>query len=303
MNLTWSDSSRHLAVLLAMTGSSCTTDGSGSTGSNSSSSGTPSSSSDTAEPASTSGSASTSTTGSPETTDGDTTAQGCVPAEGPMVTEDVSLTAADGTELAATVARPTEGTCLPGLLLIHQYTNDRTQWDALLPTFVEAGYVTIAVDLRGHGDSGPQQGALSDILTDPDQAPLDVAAALDWLRDSPSVDNARLGAVGTSIGANLTIVALHKGWVSAAVPISTRLEAVEALAGMPESLTLSNLFCLATDGDGGGVQADSCTQLVADATGDTRLEIIEGSSAHGVTLLSQFPEVVPEFLDWLGTTL
>ncbi|MEM7152100.1 MAG: alpha/beta fold hydrolase [Myxococcota bacterium] len=303
MHLSWSDCPTSFLFALAVIGSSCTTDEGSATASDSSSGGVAASSSDTGEPGSTTAPASTSTTGADDTSDGEGTAQGCTPAAGPLVSEELSLMAADGTELAATVARPTEGTCLPGLLLIHQFANDRSQWDALLPTFVDAGYVALALDLRGHGDSGPQQGALSDILTDPDQAPLDVAAALDWLRESPSVDGARLGAVGTSIGANLTVVALHEGSISAAVPISTRLEAVEALAGMPKSLTLGNLFCLATDGDNGGVQADSCTQLVADATGETRVEIIEGSSAHGVTLLSEFPEVVPEILEWLGTTL
>jgi len=231
------------------------------------------------------------------------TAAGCVPAGGELVREELMLEAADGTQLAATVARPAEGSCLPGVLLVHQYTNQRGQWDDIVPVLVDAGYVALAIDLRGHGDSDPQQGALDELLTDPDQAPQDVAAGVQWLAGSDAVDPDRLAVWGTSIGANLSVVALHQGGVAAVVPVSPRLSSVLSLAGMPASLSLTNIFCLATDGDSGGAQADTCTHLVADATGEARLEIIEGSSAHGVALLDGFPEVVPEVIAWLDATI
>lgn len=233
----------------------------------------------------------------------DETAAGCVPAGGELVRDEITLEAADGLSLAATVAGPAEGSCLPGVLLIHQFSSRRTQWDEHLPVLVEAGFVVLAIDLRGHGDSDPQPGPFNGLLTDPDQAPLDVAAGLEWLGEHEQVDAARLGVVGTSIGANLSVVALHHGWAAAAVPISPRYESILALAGMPEALSLGDVLCLATDGDGGGAQAQTCTDLVARAQGEAQLEIIEGSSAHGVALLEGFPEVVPQLVEWLAMRL
>lgn len=237
------------------------------------------------------------------TTAGGETASDCAPAGGELVREDVVLQAADGLQIAATVARPAEGECLPGVLLVHQFTMSRAQWDDVLPPLVDAGFVALAIDLRGHGDSDPQPGPFNDLLTDPDQAPLDVAAGLQWLSEHEAVDPDRLGVVGTSIGANLSVVALHEGRVRAAVPVSPRLDPILSLAGMPAALMVSDVFCLAADGDGGGAQAQTCTDLVAQATGEARLEIIEGSSAHGVAIIDGFPEVVPEIITWLGQRL
>ncbi len=234
---------------------------------------------------------------------GETGALPCGPAAGVMVQEDVALEASDGTTLAATVARPTEGGCLPGVLLVHQYTLDRSQWEAMIPALVDDGYVVLALDLRGHGDSDPQSGALSELLTDPEQAPLDVAAGLEWLAAEPHVDAERVGVVGTSIGANLSVVALHQGRASVAVPISPRLDPILSLAGGPGSLSLGPVFCVATENDGGGDQASTCVDLVDGAGPNSALQIITESAAHGVDLLAQFPEVEPTIRGWLGTTL
>lgn len=254
---------------------------------------------------STSGTAQTGSTAAGTTLDeADSTGpSGCVAAGGGPVLEDLTLAAADGTSIAATVARPAEGSCLPGVLLVHQYLNDRGQWTDVQTEFVAAGYVALAIDLRGHGDSDPQQGELSSLLNDPDQAPQDVAAGVQWLAADAGIDDQRLAVVGTSIGANLSVVALHQGGVAAAVAVSPRLDPVMALAGMPAMLSLDDLFCIAADNDGGGDQAASCTQMVAEATGEARLEIIEGSSAHGVAVFDQFPRTTAEIIGWLDDVL
>ncbi len=228
---------------------------------------------------------------------------GCVSAAGPTVLEDLTLTAADGTSLAATVARPTDGSCLPAVLLVHQYLNDRTQWADEQAQFVAAGYIAVAIDLRGHGESDPAQGELSSVLTDPDQAPTDVAAGVGWLAEQAEIDTDRMAVVGTSIGANLSVVALHQGLVATAVAVSPRRDPVLSLAGSPASLSLDNLFCLAAQNDGGGDQASSCTEMVGEATGQTRLEIIADSALHGVAIFEQFPRTTAEVISWLDRVL
>lgn len=41
----------------------------------------------------------------------------------------------------------------PAVALVHGITESRRTWDPLFSQFLEAGYRTIAIDLRGHGDS------------------------------------------------------------------------------------------------------------------------------------------------------
>src|SRR4051812_38506313 len=72
----------------------------------------------------------------------------------------VDLQAADGTPLKATffaAARPG-----PGVLLLHQNTRTRTSWEPVAPLLAAAGINTLALDLRGFGESGTRLETLTD---------------------------------------------------------------------------------------------------------------------------------------------
>ncbi len=210
---------------------------------------------------------------------------------GPIVTKDVQITTADGVVLAATAWAPKSGTCLPAVLLVHQFQLSRHQWDAKAPDLASAGRVVLAIDLRGHGDSDPVSFPLTELLTAPDQAPRDVAAALDWLETRPGVDAARIAVVGTSIGANLAVVAaLGPHAPHAVVAISPRLEAIAALAAVPAAdvaLGPAPILCLAAELDGGGAQAETCEVLVATSTDPaSKALVFPGVSHHGIALIN-----------------
>jgi cephalosporin-C deacetylase-like acetyl esterase len=216
----------------------------------------------------------------------------------------VQLESEDGKAIAATYSRPETGTCLASIVLVHQYNLDQSQWDPWLDDMNARGYTTIALDLRGHGQSDPQDGALQDILNDPNQAPLDVRAAVDYAAAATEVDPARVGVIGTSIGANLSVVSMALGdGVVAVVPLSPRMSAVENLAGNPESIEVSNVLCFAGELDSGGAQAQTCADLVASATGDAQSEILAGSSDHGVSILQNDAGVMVSILNWLDDLL
>ena len=110
--------------------------------------------------------------------------------------------------------------------------------------------------------------------------------------------------LGTSIGANLAVVGLHQHpQLAAAVAISPRRDPVMSLAGMPDSLELRDLYCLAGELDAGGDQAMSCEGFVAEAGGASQAWIFEGTSAHGVELVEDFPETLPQLIAWLDEVL
>ena len=250
----------------------------------------------------------TENTGASETSDSETGGGDCVPLDpdAEPVVETLTLTAADGSQVAATLARPGDATCRPGLILVHQFNRDRQQWAAQWsgaePSFVAAGYVVLAIDLRGHGESSPYEGALTDLLTAPDQAPLDVAAALAALVAEPAVDTDKLAIVGTSIGANLAIVGSHQHpELEVAVALSPRLDPVNQLAGSPASLDIDQLYCLA--GELETDQTSTCLGLAEQGTGASEAWIFPGTSAHGVELVDDFPETIPTVIAWLDAVL
>lgn len=212
---------------------------------------------------------------------------GCTAASGTAQETPTSLTASDGKNIAAVYRQPAQGSCLPALLLLHQFSSNKEQWEPYVEAYNDAGYATLALDLRGHGESDAQDGSFNDILSDPDGAPLDVQAGVEFLANQQAVDAERIGAIGTSIGANLTLVATTLGYgVKVAVPISPRESAIASLANNPETLAVEDMFCLAGETDGAGAQAQTCVAFSELATGTAQVDILSGSNAHGTTLLS-----------------
>jgi dienelactone hydrolase len=138
-------------------------------------------------------------------------------AQSPPVPRSVDVKAADGTPLKATyfaAAKPG-----PGVLLLHQNTRTRTSWEPVAPLLAAAGINTLALDLRGFGDSGTPL----EKLTDDERAevrrhwPDDVDAGLQYLRAQPGVDRNVIGAAGA-------------GWLGV-------LYAVDAARRHPEGIT------------------------------------------------------------------
>ena len=114
--------------------------------------------------------------------------------------EVVQVAAEDGLALVGDYYAPA-GEALdagaPGVLLLHMLNSNRAAWAGLIPPLQEAGYAVLAVDMRGHGQTGGR--------ADWPLAEADVQTWLDWLRAQEGVDPARLSLVGASIGANLAL--------------------------------------------------------------------------------------------------
>jgi pimeloyl-ACP methyl ester carboxylesterase len=86
----------------------------------------------------------------------------------------------------------------PTVLLLHEANTSRANWTAFVPTIVEAGYNTLLVDLRGHGETGGEadwEAAVSDIQT-----------WLDWLREQPEVQVTGISIIGADLGGNLAVI-------------------------------------------------------------------------------------------------
>ena len=85
----------------------------------------------------------------------------------------------------------TGGRPLPGLIVGHGAGSRRERHDRFCRAACSAGMVVLALDFRGHGDSGG-------ILDGPGE--LDLVAATTYLRDLGHVDGARICYRGSSLG-------------------------------------------------------------------------------------------------------
>lgn len=112
------------------------------------------------------------------------------------IAQDVVLTTSDGVKLAATLYT-LEGSRKPAALLLHVAWGSRRDWEEFAQRLNDAGFVALAVDFRGHGDSGGEKewGKLSD----------DAAAAWTFLSEQASVDAKRVVVGGASVGANVAL--------------------------------------------------------------------------------------------------
>lgn len=93
----------------------------------------------------------------------------------------------------------------PAVVLVHDYGRSREQMLPLIRPLHEAGFVVLALNLRGCGSSAssPQLFGLREWM--------DVKAAVEMLQRRPFVDDTRISAVGIGSGANAVLLAAAEG--------------------------------------------------------------------------------------------
>ena len=211
----------------------------------------------------------------------------------------------DGIKIAANLSYINSNQKTPAIIFIHQGGSDKSEWvsSRLFEEVVKKGFVALAIDIRGHGDSGGK-ARYPEIFNDPDQAPYDVLGALSYLRTLNFVDTSRIAVVGSSIGSNLACVASGKSGynIKTAVAISGKTEAVFNLAGGKTGLKFKSIYHISSRADGGGNRAKWATELY-DLTNEPRkFEIIDGS-AHGVEIFKNDTTLEHRIFEWLVDTL
>jgi predicted acyl esterase len=153
-------------------------------------------------------------------------------------TQPVSIPMDDGVTIAATLHLP-DGTPpaagWPAIVFVHGLAGNKEQMNTLVTGygFVAQGYAVLAVDARGHGQSGGLVG----------EGPREIADARDafrWLADRPDVDGQNIGAWGLSFGGGAVLSSLVAGVPWAAVfVVQTWTDLYSAL--MPQGLVKSGL--------------------------------------------------------------
>ncbi len=208
---------------------------------------------------------------------------------------DVDLTAADGVKLKATYTSP--GKPGPGVLLLHMCNSDRSAWTGLAGKLAARGIHSLALDYRGFGDSGGEQGegtARQQVRTE--LWPGDVDVAFEYLRSRPGVDRARIGAGGGSCGVDqaVQLARRHAGEVTTVVLLAGGV-AGEATSFLAENPWLPILASASRD-DGQAVGTMRWTIGFSSHPDNRFIEYPHGG--HGTEMFAVHADLEPAIVDW-----
>lgn len=236
----------------------------------------------------------------------------------------VSFPSADGVQVRALLGDP-QGTLqtgqrLPVVILVHDLFGSKEEWVFFLEELLQRQYLTLAIDLRGHGqtalpDDNRETPDLS--LEDLERSYLDVQAALRWISTLPRADASRVALLGNGLGGNVSFVStgVFPAQIKAAVALSPglwdsrTLEPVVVGTGLNPFAPHSILYLVSADDV---VPIDATDQLefsnfsntLAGLTGAPKtVKVFSNSSDHGLDLLHNKPEAVQLLLAWLESYL
>jgi dienelactone hydrolase len=215
----------------------------------------------------------------------------------------LSFDSADGVTIHATVYTPS-AKAGPGLILLHQAGSTRESWAAFARMARADGYFSIAIDLRGHGQS----------TTTPGHTNPSAFTQNEWLavlKDIPQAkqklieagaDPDKLAIMGASIGANLALrYAASDPQVQAAVLLSPGEEYNGvSIVHTVQTYSARPILLMATQSD--GFSARSAKKLDDLAPEYTELRLYPGA-AHGADLLTAVPVAPEQVIMWLDHIL
>ena len=209
--------------------------------------------------------------------------------------EQVSFAAADGLIIRGTLLLPLTSGADPGVILLHMLGDDRTVWGevGLAADLVAAGYAVLAVDMRGHGETG---GAADWPLAADDLSRVwDAFVALD------SVDDARTAVIGASIGANMALgLGVDRPDIRAVVALSPGLDyRGVTTAELPAAYGDRPLLLVASEDD---AYSAGSARALAESAANARVEVY-ATAGHGTNMFAAAPELAPLIIGWLDEQL
>ena len=213
----------------------------------------------------------------------------------------------DGVEIYGLYTE-SENWIAPAVLLLHMMPAAKESWSQFQEELREAGFQSLAIDERGHGESVWKDGERIDYknFTDTEQQEkiLDVEAAMRFLSEQ-SVESGQTAIAGASIGANLALQyqAEHKE-IKATVLLSAGIDykgiKTELLAErvLPEQ----SVYLAGAKGDvrsSGASCADAAKALYSLLPSkNKKITVFEGKE-HGTDMFAAYPELTDNTIEWL----
>lgn len=224
---------------------------------------------------------------------------GCKKVEVPVSAE-VTWKTQDGFAQHGTIYTP-EVEMPPGMILVHQDGGSRGDWEHFALRARSRGYLVLAYDMRGHGESIEQGGHTRRFnafdRADWERAIGDIGLAKDQLL-AAGASPENIFIVGASAGGSLAFLyGTSDSAIQGMVLLSPGVEyrGIDISAEIKENRRLPVLLMTA---EGDRYSADSAREMKAWSQGYTELRSYAGTS-HGADLTMRSEQVLDDLFGWL----
>lgn len=232
----------------------------------------------------------------------------------------------DGVQIVGDYLEAAKGA--PTALLLHMMPATRMSWHPFMVKLCEAGFNSLAIDFRGHGESvrgqtsmysagsGVTKGRRFDLdngfktfdhkkFTDQEQQAkiLDVRAAVAWLEKNRGVDKDNLVLIGASIGANLALQYMAEDpSIKKVVLLSPgfNYRGIKTDQLMKKLVPDQRVLLVASDDD--EYSFKTVKELNRLALKNSELWEFSGLG-HGTTMFERRPELMSEVVGWIKAFL
>ena len=217
-------------------------------------------------------------------------------------TEKVVLTSEDGYRITGSFTKGNSGI---GVVLLHMYRNNRQSWQPLIKELSVHGISSLAIDMRGHGESriNPEGKNDSNRVLGRDakffsKMHLDAEAAVRYLVGH-GVDPDQIGLVGASVGCSVAVhtVSVGKVPVSAVVLMTPGMKYL----GVPTMDHIRKwpskpMFILTSEEEEARGAAPIYAKLKDKGAS---LKVFQEEDIHGTNMFGDVEDVETIITDWL----
>lgn len=225
-----------------------------------------------------------------------------------MAMEKIKLETADGVEIIGDFY-PTENKLAPVVLLLHMMPADRSSWKNFAIELQKSGFQSLAIDLRGHGESRVKRGESTEQKektlnfnrfndAEHQASILDVETAVKFFQDR-GLKLDQIYLAGASIGANLALqFQAERPEIKATALLSPGLNyrGIEAEPLIKKLQKNQAVFIITSKEDNYSV--DSSHRLFEITQSEKKLKILN-QAGHGTTMLEKDKTLTSEIISWL----
>jgi pimeloyl-ACP methyl ester carboxylesterase len=213
-----------------------------------------------------------------------------VPATGEAFVEEVTILGTAELAIQGTLTVPAGAGPHPGVILLHMLGGNRLIWErnGFADLLQENGIASLAIDMRGHGDTGGNQNW--------ELAEEDLRLAVAYFTQREEIEDGT-AVIGASIGANMALITganTENVWTVALLSPGLDYRGVTTNDRIGSYSEL--LLIIASEGDAYAAQSAKTLQELA--PGQAELIIYDGS-AHGTNMFSAQPELGDVLVAWL----
>jgi dienelactone hydrolase len=224
-----------------------------------------------------------------------------------VAAERITLRGHGGWELVGSWRMPSSRAPIAAVLLLHRAAGTRAEHDDLGAALAARGIASLALDLRGHGEStnlGRFQPPYAEHLHINEDAHRDVTAALDWMATRRGVDARRRAVVGASYSGEVAAVAARASGRTAAayVMISPGSFSDTSIAAVSRGSARWLFIRTERESPASLVYIDSIFVALEARAPNAERRVLAGAG-HATRIFQSHPRVVIEIADWLAAAL